>query len=446
LWNKTSSRSALAKGRLAKRRGQGRPGGLFLAASAGLARADRVSDLATHKRHMMLRRGLKLAQHNAGPPATFHLIDTTMMYAPRSGGVKRYLSAKGAWLEARRGDIRHTLVVPGAQTRTQAAGLVTVAAAKLPFGDGYRMPASPTKWATVLRLLRPDIIEAGDVFVPGHAALEAGEALGVPVVGFCHTDAPTLAALHLGDWAEQPTFNFWAQAYQRFDAVVAPSHHTASRLAEAGVERVHVQPLGVDLELFHPSRGDRGRLLKRLGLPARTRLLVFAGRPAREKNVEAMVAAVEKLGDPYRLVLIGAGKDLRMSPRTISLDFEREPQKLAALIASCDAFIHANEGEAFGLVVLEAMAAGLPVIGPDKGGVGELIDESVGQVAHGVDPCGLAEAVEALFARDLGALKLAAREKAETRYSWDNTFAGLTQLYAELLESRPRRTQLRLSA
>ena len=52
--------------------------------------------------------------------------------------------------------------------------------------------------------------------------------------------------------------------------------------------------------------------------------------------------------------------------------------KLAGVIASCDAFLHANENEIFGLVVLAAMAAGLPVIGPDRGGVGELIDEPVG--------------------------------------------------------------------
>ena len=72
--------------------------------------------------------------------------------------------------------------------------------------------------------------------------------LGVPVVGFCHTDAAALAALHLGDWAEQPTFNLWAQAYQRFDLVVAPSRHTASRLAEAGVEKVSVLPPGVETD------------------------------------------------------------------------------------------------------------------------------------------------------------------------------------------------------
>ncbi len=376
----------------------------------------------------------------------YHLIDTTMMYAPRSGGVKRYLTAKRAWLEGHCPDIRHTLVVPGARTRTETQGLVTVAAAKLPFGDGYRMPASPVKWDAVLRALEPDIIEAGDVFVPGHAAMDASDALGVPVVGFCHTDAPTLAALHLGDWAEQPTFNFWAQAYQRFDHVVAPSQHTANRLADAGVTRVSVHPLGVDLDLFQPSRGDRAKLLKRLGYAADTRLVVFAGRPAREKNIDNMVAAIEKLGDPYRLVLIGAGKDQRYSSRVASLDFEREPQKLAGVIASCDAFIHANENEMFGLVVLEAMAAGLPVVGPDKGGVGELLDPEVGQLAAGVDPASLAEAVEALFARDVDALKLAARHRAETRHSWDNTFGGLTRLYQRLLTNHPRRAPLRLSA
>ncbi|HEY8617089.1 glycosyltransferase [Phenylobacterium sp.] len=381
-----------------------------------------------------------------GEAAGFHLIDTTMMYAPKSGGVKRYLLAKRAWLEKRRPDMRHTLVVPGARTRAESDGLVTIAATRLPFGDGYRMPASLTKWETVIRMLQPDIIEAGDVFVPGHAALEAGEALGVPVVGFCHTDAATLAALHFGEWAEAPTFNFWAQAYQRFDHVVAPSQHMANRLMEAGVERMSVQQLGVDTELFHPSRGDRGKLLKRLGLPGDTRLLVFAGRPAREKNIDSMVAAVERLGAPYKLLLIGAGKDVGYSPHVICLDYERDPAKLAGMIASCDACLHANENEIFGLVVLEAMAAGVPVVGPSKGGVSELIDETVGQRARNVEPAGLAEAIEALFSRDLNAVSRAARRRVEMRHGWDTTFEGLTRLYTRLLGENLRQPALALTA
>jgi alpha-1,6-mannosyltransferase len=404
-------------------------------------RAERVFDVAAGKPDALRPETDKAGGRGDG----FHLIDTTMMYAPRSGGVKRYLNAKRGWLEERRPDIRHTLVVPGAATRSGGTGLYTVSAAKLPFGDGYRMPASPNKWAAVLEQLDPDIIEAGDVLVPGHAALIAGQTLGVPVVAVCHTDTPTLAALHLGDWAEQPTFNLWAQAYRRFDYVVAPSRHSASRLAEAGVKQVSVHPLGVDLDLFHPSRGDRGALLKRLDLPSNSRLLVFAGRPAKEKNIDSMVAAVEMLGDPYRLVLIGAGKDAKYPSRVACIDFEGEPEALAGVIASCDAFLHANENETFGLVVIEAMAAGLPVIGPNKGGVGELLDDGVGQLAAGVDPASLAEAVEALFARDLGALKLAARRRAETRHSWDHTFEGLTRLYSQLL-GQSRRTPLKLSA
>jgi len=441
LWDKTNARKR-AKGRRSSLTELAEPGG------GAPALADRrARQLFDVMGPQMIRLDAAEADASLAPAGGgFHLVDTTMMYAPRSGGVKRYLTAKSAWLGAHRPDIRQTLVVPGARTRVDSEGLVTVAATRLPFGDGYRMPASVMKWAAVLKMLDADIIEAGDVFVPGHAALEAGDALGVPVVGFCHTDAAALAALHLGEWAEQPTFNFWAQAYQRFDHVVAPSKHTAARLAEAGVGRVSVHPLGVDTDLFHPSRGDRARLLKRLGLPSETRLLVFAGRPAREKNVDSMVAAVESLGDPYRLLLIGAGRDARLSDRVICVDYERDPQKLAGLVASCDAFLHANEHEIFGLVVLEAMAAGLPVIGPNSGGVGELIDETVGQHADGSDPESLAEAIEALFARDVPAIAKAARHRAETRHRWDNTFEGLTKLYASLIDSAARRTPLALTA
>ena len=143
---------------------------------------------------------------------------------------------------------------------------------------------------------------------------------------------------------------------------------------------------------------------------------------------------------------MGAGKDVRLSPHVISLDYEHDPVALASLIASCDACVHANENEPFGLVVLEALAAGLPVVGPSKGGVSEMIDHDVGQVAETVDPQGLAEAIEALFARDLDALSLAARRRAEQRHGWDTTFEGLTRIYSELVSGAGRDQPVKLSA
>ncbi|WP_374571682.1 glycosyltransferase [Phenylobacterium sp.] len=406
-----------------------------------------MSDAAVPKFADMIRlEPGEAPEFGAAGRAGFHLLDTTMMFAPRSGGVKRYLLAKNGWLRRHRPDVRHTLVVPGPKTAVGPGGLVSIAAARLPFGDSYRMPTNAMKWESMLRLLEPDVIEAGDVFVPGRAALDAGEALGAPVVGYCHTDAAALAVLHLGDWAHAPAMRRWADAYRRFDRVVAPSRHMAARLAEAGVRRVDVLPLGVDLETFDPGRADRAGLRRRLGLNARTRLLVFAGRPAREKNIEALVCAVERLGDPYRLLLVGAGRDARYSPHVIALDYERDPVRLAELMAGCDAFVHGNPNEPFGLVVLEAMAAGLPVMGPAAGGVGELIDETVGQRAAGAEPADLAEAIDALFARDLSVLSAAARRRAEARHGWNATFEGLMRLYGELLHGGTRPEALPLSA
>ena len=361
-----------------------------------------------------------------------HLLDTTMLYGPRSGGVKRYLLAKHAWLTKARPHLRHSLVVPGRATRANADGMVTIAAPPIPFGDGYRCPTSLRKWTRILAHLRPSLIEAGDTYVPGHAALDAAEALGVPVVAFCHSDPAALAALHFGEWAAAPAQKRVAKFYSRCDQVIAPSQYIAGRLAEAGVSKVAVQPLGVDLDLFHPRRADRETVRSDLGLGPKTRLLVFAGRPAREKNLETLLEALDLLGEDYRLMMVAAGAYLKPHPRVIGLDYVRDPRQLARLLASCDAFVHANDQEPFGLVVLEALASGVPVVGPGTGGVGELIDDSIGQVAERANAQGMAEAIDALFARDLEAISRAARERAEERHGWGRTFESLMRTYGEL--------------
>jgi len=377
-------------------------------------------------------------------PGSARFVDTTMLFAPKSGGVKRYLLAKKAWFEANRPGVQHTLVVPGPETALREAGLVTIAAVRLPFGDGYRCPASTRKWADRLEALAPHVIEAGDPYGPGHAALEAGERLGIPVVGFCHSDPAALAALHLGSWAEPPVRRRWTRLIRRFDRVVAPSRHIAERLYDAGVFDVVVQPLGVDVETFDPARADPGGLRRELGLGPHTRLLVFAGRPAREKNIDVILEAAARLGPDYHLLLVGAGTGARPQANATFMPYRREPTEVARIIASCDAFIHANAREPFGLVVLEAMACGLPVVGVESGGVSELVDEAVGQLAPRAEAGALAEAVDALFARDPAAIGAAARERAVNRHGWGRTFEKLSALYGELAAppslTRPDRT------
>jgi alpha-1,6-mannosyltransferase len=322
-------------------------------------------------------------------------------------------------------------VVPGPRHAYDGNGRLSIYAAPLPFGDGYRWPVGKTAWMKRLMRQRPTVIEAGDPYTPGLAALKAGEALGVPVIGFCHTDLGALAALHIGEWAEKPVRRHWGEIYRRFDRAVAPSHFIAGRLADAGVEDPIALPLGVDVETFRPDGADPAGVRRRLGLTARHRLLVFAGRPAREKRVDVLVEAVERLGDPYVLLLVGARAATPSPGRVIELPYEKDPARLSALLASCDAFVHANDSEPFGLVVLEAMACGLPVVGVAAGGVGESVDASVGALAVRSTGPDFAEAVESLFERDLVGLGRAARRRACERHGWDAVFQRLARLYAD---------------
>ena len=361
------------------------------------------------------------------------LVDTTMQYAPISGGVKRYLRSKSDWLEQNRPGVRHALLVPGKRTRVRGERTITVAAPKVPFGAGYRWPISRRSWATWLQSLNPAVIEAGDPYGPGVAAIDAGQALGVPVIGFCHSDPAYLASIHWGQWAAKPIEKRWGEIFGQFDRVVAPSRFIAGRLREAGVTRIVERPLGVDIEAFHPDHGDRGAVRRQLGVKAQERLLVFAGRAAKEKNVDVIISAVEKLGSPYRLLLIGAADGLPIEGgQIISLPFQQETRAVARLVASCDAFVHANEKEPFGLVALEAMASGLPVICTSHGGVSETVDETVGVKSATLKVSDYAAAIEALFERDVEAMRLAARQKAVTRYSWNTVFEELCMVYADV--------------
>lgn len=360
------------------------------------------------------------------------LVDTTMLFAPRSGGVKRYLLSKKAWLEANRASVAHTLVVPGAKHKAGVDGIVQLHAAKLPFGDGYRWPSSVRRWGAWVASMNPAVIEAGDPYTPGQGALEAGQRAGCPVVGFCHSDPAGLAALHFGEWAKKPVEKRWARLFSQFDRVVSPSRFIARRLEEAGVGGIVIRPLGVEVDTFRPDRRDRDWLLKKLGLGADARLLCFAGRPAKEKNVDVLIDAVQRLGAPYHLVLVGAGAGMPPEDRVISLPYEKDPKAVARIIASCDAFVHANDKEPFGLIVLEAMACGRPVVGVNAGGVAETVDPGVGQLARSADPADYAEAIEALFERDIEALGQAARVKMVEQFAWNRVFEDLSMLYGEL--------------
>jgi alpha-1,6-mannosyltransferase len=363
-------------------------------------------------------------------PAGRHLVDVTLFFAPTSGGVRRYLLAKHEWL-TRYSRLQHTVLVPGPRDAGLPHGIMRFGSPAVPFGRGYRVPLRMRAFYETLSCLKPDLIEVGDPYHLAWPSLKVAQERRIPTVAFCHSDIGTLANSLLGRWAGRAARRYLADLYDRFDLVLAPSHVVAERLNQIGVHRVEVQTLGVDIATFHPGARDP-QLRAMLGIPRDARLLVFAGRLSPEKHVGDLVAALRLLGPRYHLLLIGSERFAPRAPNVTALHYQEDHRQLARLLASCDVFVHAGDQETFGLVVLEAMACGLPVVAARAGGLPELVDDSVGATFEARVPGDLVRGVVAQFDRDRAAVGRAARTKAED-YGWDAAFTRLLGRYSKLM-------------
>jgi alpha-1,6-mannosyltransferase len=360
-----------------------------------------------------------------------HLVDTTVFYSPTSGGVKRYLTAKHAWLAAHT-SWEHTIVVPGETEQLERGGVSTLAGVPVPGTFNYRLPLNPRRWTRLLDELEPTLIEAGDAFHPAWCGWAVAQRRGIPLVGFYHSNLPQLAGRRSFGIVTEPIIRRYIRVlYERCDVVLAPSRLMCEYLQSLGVWNAVHQPLGVDAQIFNPARRS-DVLRRRLSLSAQTRVLAYAGRFAREKNLPVLVEAFARLGAPYHLVLIGGDDTSRLSANVTVLPYRRDSVELAEWLASADALVHAGTKETFGLVVLEGMACGLPVVAARAGAFPEFIDESVGLLAEPMSASGMAEAIAALYERDLAAIGAAARARVLRQFTWSRAFHAQLSIYASL--------------
>ena len=368
----------------------------------------------------------------AGKETTVHLVDATLFYSPTSGGVKRYLSAKHTWLAAHT-SWEHTIVVPGQDTQFERGGVCTLSGYPVPGTFNYRLPLNPRRWTRLLDALEPTLIEAGDVFHPAWAGWLVAKRRGIPFVGFYHSNLPQLGGARSCGALTEPVLRRYVRLlYERCDLVFAPSRVMCEYLRNLGMSQVVHQPLGVDTEVFNPCRRSEA-LRERLGLSSRARVLVYAGRFAEEKNLPILFRAFAHLGEPYHLLLIGGGRHSRPAANVTMMPYRRDSHELAQWIASADALVHAGTKETFGLVILEAMACGRPVVAARAGAFPEVVDETVGALAEPNSAAGMAAAIASLYERDLSAIGAAARTRVLRHFTWSRAFHTQLVAYASLV-------------
>jgi alpha-1,6-mannosyltransferase len=175
-----------------------------------------------------------------------------------------------------------------------------------------------------------------------------------------------------------------------YDVVVCPSEGLAERLIAQGIPNAVTVPLGVEPGLFSPGLRDlelRRRMLAHCALPEDATLLLGVGRFSPEKRWPMVVDAVTAAGlqRPIGLVLVGDGpqrrrvrRQARGNPHIFLAAPMRDRPALARLMASADALVHGCDAETFSLVAAEAVASGLPLIVPDRGGTADHAAKSGG--------------------------------------------------------------------
>jgi glycosyltransferase involved in cell wall biosynthesis len=300
----------------------------------------------------------------------------------------------------------------------------------------------------------------------GDALLVSSEGLGdfilnratMPAVCFCHTplkilhDPQTRAALRASSPLKYAASRALAPAFagadrrmwRRYRHVFANSRETQRRIATAGLadpDRIEVLTPGVDVDRFAGVASLRRR----------PQLFLVAGRIMWQKNIELAIDAIaEARADGVDVELVVAGAvDEKSKPYLQALQaraaglpviFEANPtdERLTHLYLSATALVFTPRNEDWGIVPLEAMAAGAPVISVDNGGPRESIVDQVTGWLLPPDPVRFAEQIARVSAateRDLGVIRRAAREHAQA-FGWESFVARVDDVMERVAESR----------
>ena len=388
------------------------------------------------------------------------ICDLTQFYSPVSGGVRRYVEQKVAYLRKHRPDCEHILVIPGdktGHTGDETSRVYTISSPLVSRTSRYRVLLKLHLVEEVLEKEKPDIIESGDPYQLAWKAIASGRALDIPVVGFYHSHFPEAVlrsvAKHFGPLAvaiaEDAGRRYVKTLYNHLERTLVPSPVLGRLLRRWGVDNVESIDLGVDTDIFYPSDAPAEPLRRELGIPDNTKLLLYVGRLASEKNVRTMFDAFELLHKrspgKFHLLAVGDGVQrphlLKLQEATGSVTWQQycsDPERLASLYRMADVFVHPGIQETFGLVTLESQASGTPVVGIKGSYMDRIIFSDQHHWARENAPASLADAIESTFSADLREMGLAASAAAHGRYSWKTVFERIFGIYEDVIaEYRP---------
>lgn len=390
------------------------------------------------------------------------------VYFPRVNGVSTSIETTRHALEKLGHEV--TLIVPDypQQEELTDPNVIRIPARKVLFDPEDRLMT----WRDLRRTIRAlapqkfDLIHIHTPFIAHYAGTRMARNLKLPVVETYHTFFEQYLE-HYIPFLPDPMLRLMARRLtanqgNAVNALISPSVAMRDILRRYGVlTPISVIPTGIDLEAWRTPTAPDPR--SELGLNATQPVLLFVGRLAFEKNVEFLLNMLTKLivqRPDTCLVLAGEGpaeKHLRKITTQLGLDehvhfvgyLPRDGQ-LQALYRTADAFVFASATETQGLVLVEALALGLPVVALAEMGTRDVVREGEGCLIAPNDPQGFAERVLELINHPHAARQLATQAViAAEAWQEERVAERLVHFYAETIargESAPVRKRWRRKA
>jgi phosphatidylinositol alpha 1,6-mannosyltransferase len=332
----------------------------------------------------------------------------------------------------------------GPLTREPDPDLTSIPSVAFPPYPDIRLAAPAyRRVSAAVRRFEPDIVHSATEFTIGRLGQIAAKRAGIVRLSSYHTDFSRYTVAYGVPWLRPSVARYIARFHRRSARVFTPSAPARNDLYALGVTPVEVWGCGVDVDAFSPER--RSQPLRAAYGVDESVVFLHVGRLAAEKGVDQVVRAFllarELLpAGAARLVIAGAGPEensLRTlaGPDVLFLGVLDRQRALPRLYASADAFLFASLTETLGLVVLEAMSSGLPVVAVPAGGVADHLRDDANGIAvppHDVDA--MARAIVALTLDAIRRRRLAAgARRTACALDWNTELDRLDAIYRDVI-------------
>jgi len=358
----------------------------------------------------------------------------TETFLPKVDGIVTRLRHTVEHLQ-RNGDQVLVVAPEGGITEYKGARVYGVSGFPLPLYPELKLALPRPAIGQVLEEFQPDIIHVVNPAVLGLAGLFYGKVLKIPLIASYHTHLPQYLQHYGLGMLEGFLWELLKASHNQAQLNLCTSTAMMQELSAHGIERVELWQRGVDTELFHPELASREMRSHLSQDYPESPLLLYVGRLSAEKEIERIKFVLEAIPEA-RLALVGDG------PHRLALEKHfagtathfvgyLTGEELGSAFASADAFIFPSRTETLGLVLLEAMAAGCPVVAAKSGGIPDIVASGVnGYLFDPEDEQGAIAATQRLLEQqqERETLRKNARLEAE-RWGWAAATRQLQHYY-----------------